>query len=201
LHDSDAYRDLRVECTKCARKARYSVRRLIEKYGRKANMMKWKEQLNGDCPKRDARTLHERCDLICPIQQAKNDGQAIEPPGKCELQSDADEGAQPYAEAETCRSQNAFHLCHAGSGEAITKLVLSFPNLCCFETDNYSAIPSVPAPIEVLACPARSWRAVAFSAGGDGDGNPLAGFSLVKPARQRRTVRFHSRRFSAFPFL
>ena len=27
----------------------------IEKYGRKANMMKWKEQLNGDCPKRDAR--------------------------------------------------------------------------------------------------------------------------------------------------
>jgi hypothetical protein len=40
---------LRVECTKCARKGRYSVRRLIEKYGRKANMMKWKEQLNGDC--------------------------------------------------------------------------------------------------------------------------------------------------------
>lgn len=31
---------LRVECTKCARKGRYSVRRLIEKYGRRANMMK-----------------------------------------------------------------------------------------------------------------------------------------------------------------
>jgi hypothetical protein len=29
-------------------------------------MMKWKEQLNGDCPKRDALSLHERCDLICP---------------------------------------------------------------------------------------------------------------------------------------
>jgi hypothetical protein len=28
--------------------------------------MKWKEQLNGDCPKRDAHSLHERCDLICP---------------------------------------------------------------------------------------------------------------------------------------
>jgi hypothetical protein len=28
-------------------------------------MMKWKEQLSGDCPKRDGR-LHERCDLICP---------------------------------------------------------------------------------------------------------------------------------------
>src|SRR5512133_4181865 len=57
---------LRVECTKCARKGRYSVRRLIEKYGRKANMMKWKEQLNGDCPKRDGHSMHERCDLVCP---------------------------------------------------------------------------------------------------------------------------------------
>jgi hypothetical protein len=57
---------LRVECTKCARKGRYSVRRLIEKYGRKANMMKWKEQLNGDCPKRDAHSMLERCDLVCP---------------------------------------------------------------------------------------------------------------------------------------
>ena len=57
---------LSVECTKCARKGRYSVRRLVEKYGRKANMMKWKEQLNGDCPRRDARSMHERCDLICP---------------------------------------------------------------------------------------------------------------------------------------
>src|SRR4029077_1241968 len=49
---------LRVECTKCPRKGRYSVRRLIEKYGRKANMMR-KEQLNSDCPKRDAHGLHE----------------------------------------------------------------------------------------------------------------------------------------------
>ena len=42
------------------------VARLIEKYGRKANMMKWKEQLNGDCPKRDAHSMTERCDLLCP---------------------------------------------------------------------------------------------------------------------------------------
>jgi hypothetical protein len=46
---------LHVECTKCARKGGYNVRRLIEKYGRKAN-----------CPKPDARSLHERCDLISP---------------------------------------------------------------------------------------------------------------------------------------
>jgi len=58
---------LRVECTKCARKGRYSVAKLIEKYGRKGNMMKWKEQLNGDCPKHDAHSLHKRCDLLCPV--------------------------------------------------------------------------------------------------------------------------------------
>jgi hypothetical protein len=51
---------LRVECTKCARKGRYQVHKLIAKYGRRGNMMKWKEQLNGDCLRRDAPSLHER---------------------------------------------------------------------------------------------------------------------------------------------
>ena len=32
------------------RKGRYGVRRLIEKYVRNANMMKWKEQLNATVP-------------------------------------------------------------------------------------------------------------------------------------------------------
>jgi hypothetical protein len=45
---------LRVECTKCSRKGVYYLHRLIEKHGRKGNMMKWKELLNGDCPRRDA---------------------------------------------------------------------------------------------------------------------------------------------------
>ena len=36
---------LRVECTKCDRKGRYHVHKLIEKYGRKGNMMKWREML------------------------------------------------------------------------------------------------------------------------------------------------------------
>jgi hypothetical protein len=57
---------LRVECKKCPRKGRYSVRKLIEKCGRKGHMMKWRELLKGDCPKRDAHSLHERCDLVCP---------------------------------------------------------------------------------------------------------------------------------------
>jgi len=26
----------------------------------------WREQLNGDCPRRDAHSIMERCDLICP---------------------------------------------------------------------------------------------------------------------------------------
>jgi hypothetical protein len=49
---------LRVECTGCDRKGLYLVRKLIEKHGRKGNLMVWKEQLNGHCPKRDAR--------VCP---------------------------------------------------------------------------------------------------------------------------------------
>ena len=28
-------------------------------------MMKWREMLNADCPKRDGR-LNDRCDVVCP---------------------------------------------------------------------------------------------------------------------------------------
>jgi hypothetical protein len=42
------------------------VHKLIEKHGRMGNMMKWREMLNADCPKRDATGLHNRCDLVCP---------------------------------------------------------------------------------------------------------------------------------------
>ena len=55
---------LRVECTKCDRKGRYSVAKLIAKQVRSGNLMKWREKLNADCPKRDAHSLHERCDLF-----------------------------------------------------------------------------------------------------------------------------------------
>jgi hypothetical protein len=57
---------LQVECTKCPRKGRYHVHKLIEKYGRRGNMTKWRDQLTGDCPKRDAHELHGGCDLIWP---------------------------------------------------------------------------------------------------------------------------------------
>jgi hypothetical protein len=38
---------------KCDRKGRYHVHKLIEKYGRNGNMMKWREMLNADCPRRE----------------------------------------------------------------------------------------------------------------------------------------------------
>jgi hypothetical protein len=56
---------LRLECTKCDRQGRYHVHKLIERYGRMGNLMKWREMLNADCPKRDGR-LNDRCDLVCP---------------------------------------------------------------------------------------------------------------------------------------
>jgi hypothetical protein len=57
---------LRVECTRCPRKGSYSVRKLLDKHGRRGNMSKWVSDLKSDCPKRDAHQMQERCDLICP---------------------------------------------------------------------------------------------------------------------------------------
>jgi hypothetical protein len=51
-----------VECTKCARKGRYHVLR----YTAATAICRWLSDLKGDCPKRDAHSLHKRCDLQCP---------------------------------------------------------------------------------------------------------------------------------------
>jgi hypothetical protein len=59
----------RVECTRCPRKGRYNVAKLIAQHGRQGNMSKWMSDLRGDCPNRNAARLHERCDLICPDLQ------------------------------------------------------------------------------------------------------------------------------------
>jgi hypothetical protein len=56
----------RVECTKCDRKGRHNVAKLIAKHGRKGNISKWLSELKLDCLKREAFQLQDRCDLICP---------------------------------------------------------------------------------------------------------------------------------------
>jgi len=56
---------LRIECTRCERKGRYVVAKLLAQYGLRGNMSKWVSDLRSDCPKRNAAQLHERCDLIC----------------------------------------------------------------------------------------------------------------------------------------
>jgi hypothetical protein len=53
-----------VECTKCPRKGRYNVAKLIARHGRDGNMSQWTSDLKGDCPRRHAHQLHERCDLV-----------------------------------------------------------------------------------------------------------------------------------------
>ena len=55
-------RRARVACTRCDRKGRYSVAKLIAKHGRKGNMSAWVSDLKGDCPKRDAAGLQDPCD-------------------------------------------------------------------------------------------------------------------------------------------
>jgi hypothetical protein len=57
---------LRIECTRCERKGRYNVAKLVAQYGHCGNMSKWVSDLRGDCPNRNAAQLHERCDLMCP---------------------------------------------------------------------------------------------------------------------------------------
>ena len=50
---------LRVECARCQRKGRYSVRRLIEKYGRNANMMKGRSSSTGTA----RNGMHPKCTI------------------------------------------------------------------------------------------------------------------------------------------
>jgi hypothetical protein len=57
---------LRIQCTRCPRKGCYIVAKLLAQYDRRGNIEQWLSDLKGDCPKRNAAQLHQRCDLICP---------------------------------------------------------------------------------------------------------------------------------------
>ena len=39
-------------CSKCDRRGRYPLARLIERYGREAKLVDWKDQITADCPRR-----------------------------------------------------------------------------------------------------------------------------------------------------
>ena len=39
-----------VECTKCDRRGLHLVCKLIERHGRKGNLLVWRDMLNADCP-------------------------------------------------------------------------------------------------------------------------------------------------------
>ena len=43
-------RMLQIECTRCARRKRYSVAKLIAQHGHSGNMSKWVSDVRGDCP-------------------------------------------------------------------------------------------------------------------------------------------------------
>src|SRR5262249_7494967 len=59
----------------------------------------WLPPSRGSCAREGRRKRVVGNDTAPTQQQAKNDRQAIEPPGKRELQSHADDGAQPHADA------------------------------------------------------------------------------------------------------
>jgi len=55
-----------VECEKCGRSGRYSVRRLIEQHGRDGKMTDWQSNLTADCPRKIANNYSDQCGARCP---------------------------------------------------------------------------------------------------------------------------------------
>jgi hypothetical protein len=47
---------LQIECTRCARKGRYSVAKLLAQHGHRGNMSKGVSDLRGDCHKTERRS-------------------------------------------------------------------------------------------------------------------------------------------------
>jgi hypothetical protein len=58
---------LRVACTKCERSGRYSVARLIERYGPDAGLPDWKDAvITADCPQRAKPGIWNLCGTHFP---------------------------------------------------------------------------------------------------------------------------------------
>jgi hypothetical protein len=57
---------IRVECSKCERAGWYSVRLLIQQYGRDSTILDWKDDLTADCPRRLKGDYSDQCGARCP---------------------------------------------------------------------------------------------------------------------------------------
>jgi len=85
-----------------------------------------------------------------------------------------------HGSSQGAASRSKYHPSEVGKVSAIfwtTEAALQAARLSSRETEHVQApvIPHLypsPAPPPVLACPAWSWRALAFSAGGDGGRRP-----------------------------
>jgi hypothetical protein len=59
-------RMIELRCGRCDRHGRLSVQRLLAQYGANAPVRSAMQDQIGDCPKRNATQIQERCDLYCP---------------------------------------------------------------------------------------------------------------------------------------
>jgi hypothetical protein len=53
-------------CSKCERRGRYHTERLVRDYGPTASLSAVFTVLKSDCPRREAVSLNDRCDVYCP---------------------------------------------------------------------------------------------------------------------------------------
>lgn len=57
---------LEVACTRCDRRGRLSIRRLIAEHGAETSIHAATEGINADCARRDEHALRDRCDVYFP---------------------------------------------------------------------------------------------------------------------------------------
>jgi hypothetical protein len=57
---------LEIACSRCERRGRYRLDKLIGRHGADAGVRIIVPELTADCPQRDSATLMERCDILFP---------------------------------------------------------------------------------------------------------------------------------------
>jgi hypothetical protein len=55
-----------ITCEKCGRRGRYSVTRLVGRYGADAKLTNWLAAMTQDCPKRCSVDMSDQCGARCP---------------------------------------------------------------------------------------------------------------------------------------